>query len=334
MKKILYFGLLFSLFISACETVVEVDIPRESPKIVVNSFIQPGNPVRVLLSQSQFVLSNRSLRNLPGAAVRLLEDGSPVATLEELELENDGTVVIDDLSQTVYFTDFTPTVGREYTIQVDKAGFDPVEATTFIKSAVPIQDLQYDTTVYEYSYFDGNTTIIQKQINLSDVQLSITDPGAENNYYEITVAQYVTQYRGAYNEEDGTYTITDTVTVLAPMYLNSDDPIVNEGDFFTGDDRYYGSSLIFPDEIFNGKSYTVRFNVETYSYSEEPVKEYIVFLRSLDEAQYLYIRSTDLQSDTEGNPFAEPVPVYNNIENGYGIFASSSSDTVNILLEE
>ncbi len=334
MRSLLYI-LIIALGISACETVVEVDIPIENPKIVVNAFIQPSSAVSVYLSKSKSVLSNARLSGVSGATITLLENGQSVAVLEEIKIEDtyDPYGPRYDEQQTLYISDFQPSIANEYTIQIDKAGFDPVEATTFIGPPVPIQDIQYDTTVNEYSYYDGDSLITEKQINLSEVRLSIADPGGESNYYEIMVEQYTTQYIIEYNPEDESYIITDTITYLAPVYLTSDDPVVNEGDFFSGDDRYYGSSLLFPDEIFNGKTYTVRFNVESYSYSQEPVKEYIISLRSLSEAQYFYLRSTDLQNETEGNPFAEPVPVYNNIENGYGIFAGFSSDKVRIMLE-
>ncbi|MFP4340863.1 MAG: DUF4249 family protein [Cyclobacteriaceae bacterium] len=49
---------------------------------------------------------------------------------------------------------------------------------------------------------------------------------------------------------------------------------------------------------------------------------------------YLCFQSTGLQLDTDGNPFAEPVPVYNNIMGGYGIFAGFSQDFTTILLDE
>ena len=41
-------------------------------------------------------------------------------------------------------------------------------------------------------------------------------------------------------------------------------------------------------------------------------------------------RSIDLQSYNDGSPFSEPVPIFNNIENGYGIFGSYASSYIEI----
>ncbi len=51
-------------------------------------------------------------------------------------------------------------------------------------------------------------------------------------------------------------------------------------------------------------------------------------LRTLSSDQYHYLRTLQLQEFNEGDSFSEVVPVYNNIENGFGIFAGYSSDSV------
>ncbi|MGB3076314.1 MAG: DUF4249 family protein [Chitinophagales bacterium] len=48
----------------------------------------------------------------------------------------------------------------------------------------------------------------------------------------------------------------------------------------------------------------------------------MVELTSTDRSTFLYNESLRIQNNTEGNPFAEPAPVFNNIEMGYGIFGS------------
>ncbi len=53
----------------------------------------------------------------------------------------------------------------------------------------------------------------------------------------------------------------------------------------------------------------------------------------MDENRYLYLRTKDVQYANDGNPFAEPINVYSNITNGYGIFGSYSVATYTIILE-
>ena len=58
-----------------------------------------------------------------------------------------------------------------------------------------------------------------------------------------------------------------------------------------------------------------------------------VILSTVSEGQYRYTRSVDLQYENDGNPFAEPVQVYTNVENGFGIMAGSSASQVVVDLE-
>ncbi|WP_421873166.1 DUF4249 family protein [Marinoscillum sp.] len=49
-------------------------------------------------------------------------------------------------------------------------------------------------------------------------------------------------------------------------------------------------------------------------------------MRHCSEAYYAYFKSLENQVNSRENPFSEPILVYNNIENGLGIFASHSSN--------
>ncbi|MEM9832571.1 MAG: DUF4249 domain-containing protein [Bacteroidota bacterium] len=311
---------------SSCETVVDVDVPREAPRLVVNSFIGVDAPVAATISQSKFVLSNERLREVSGAEVTLLEDDQIVATLEE-------TIPDSDIITTppgFYTTEFVPSAGREYTIRVSKSGFESVEATAFIPPPIPIANLRYDTITAIYEEFDdstGNFTTVQRP-SLNQVWLGIDDPGDEENFYEVLVQRYSTSYNFE-QDDDGNFIITDTFRILVPVPLVSDDPVVDDNDdFFEGDNEVITSGVfLFSDEIFNGRLYTFNFRAgQTFGFGQEEESEYFITLRTLSEAQYRYLLSVGLQEETEGNPFAEPVPVFNNIQGGYGIFVGYSAD--------
>ena len=47
----------------------------------------------------------------------------------------------------------------------------------------------------------------------------------------------------------------------------------------------------------------------------------------ISETYYEYLKTARLHDETRENPFAEPLNVYGNVENGYGIFAGYSSRT-------
>ncbi len=60
-------------------------------------------------------------------------------------------------------------------------------------------------------------------------------------------------------------------------------------------------------------------------YSEiKTLSDIHVYLINADEATYKYMVSSSLQRMTGFIPFAEPVMVYSNVPNGYGIIGSYS----------
>ena len=327
----LFWLVLFGL--GACETVVDVDVPREAPRLVVNSFIGVDAPVAVVVSQSKFVLSNEPLQVVSGAEVVLLEDEQVVATLAETH-PNDNTI---NAASGFYATDFVPSAGRSYTLRVSKSGFESVEATALIAPPISIANLRYDTITITYEQFDDNTgnfTTVQEP-SLNQVWLGIDDPSDEENFYQVLVQRYTISYNFE-QDDDGNFVITDTFRILSPIPLVSDDPLVDDNDDFFGDDDGFSVNgiFMFSDEIFNGRLYTFNFSVDqTFGFGQEQESEYFITLRTLSEAQYRYMLSADLQQETEGNPFAEPVPVFNNVQGGYGIFVGYSADVDTVLVE-
>jgi len=326
MKKFLPIVYFCSLALLSCETTVDVDIPRNNNRLVVNAILEADSSVRVNLSQSRFSLDNDPIKPIEGAEVTLFEDGQAVAQLEETDAEING-------EQGWYISSFTPRAGRRYSIQAAKGGFQTVEAETFIADPVGISDLQYDFLLLDQVVIIDGVPDTFRQKELQNVSFLIDDPAGEDNYYEVIMYQEATQYLREFNGMEPV--IYDTVHRLLETYLSSDDPLFTDNDLLDSDGYFYGSSLIFSDETFNGRNYRIEFQYQGSSgFSEDGSLKYMVFLRSLNREQYLYTRSLQLQRETEGNPFAEPVPVFNNVVGGYGIFTGFSQHAETIVLEE
>lgn len=324
----IFVWIIFLWGIAACETVVEVDIPRESSKLVVNSVIGTDQSVLAQVSLSKSALDNSNLSYVKGAEVVLLEEGTVVATLEE---------DANSAGNGLYTSPFLPMAGKNYTLQVSKSGYEPVEASTHIPSPIPIQGVSYDTTIYTSSYQNGDSVTVSRVVDIDEIRLTFNDPPGEKNYYEITALQYYTEYVYQYDEEgyvlyDSSYNpiVIDSLPRFSNLYLSSDDPVLSGGDdFLEGSSSFYGDSFTFSDDFINGKSYTFQFQPDGGYFNSQPDENrYVIVLRTINEEQYLYFSSVELQNETSGNPFAEPAQVYNNIENGFGIFVGYSSDQV------
>jgi hypothetical protein len=117
--------------------------------------------------------------------------------------------------------------------------------------------------------------------------------------------------------------------------IESDDPVFASNE--NADEMLFGSSnsgyTLFTDDIFNGKTYDLKFNLNddiTYYFQEMNTNHlgfYVITveLQSLSQDVYYYMKSLSLSNANSGGLFMEPVPIYNNIDNGLGIFGGCSA---------
>ena len=309
---------LSALVVGACETVIDVDLPVEPTRLVVNSFISPDSTVGVRISKSKYVLDRaQSFILVNNAQVTLLEDGQEVS---QLTTEGEGW----------YTSSFRPQAGRRYTLQASAEGLETVEASSTIMPAIAIQNVTVDSILTESGYScinDDCEPIYSKDYR---IQLQLSDPGDQENFYEI-LGHVIVKDSFPIFDDLGNIERYETFIRRYRTSFATSDPVVNDAGFSIDDDSFYGSSLLFTDEIFSGKDYTIDFTTDDYFGGE--ITNLTITLRTLSEDQYQYLRTRLLQEYNEGDPFSEVVPVYNNIQNGFGIFAGYSADSVVVKVE-
>ncbi len=186
---------------------------------------------------------------------------------------------------------FTPDIVHK--VVVTAPGFETVFAEQILPSIVPISKLQY----FKQSFLDESGD------KNDEVWVTINDPEGQTNYYALEI----------YHDREAWFRSGDTIVHrydTTQSYVSSIDPIVS------GD-----RTLLFSDETFNGKEKTVR-----VYYHHEEYTQVAAVLRSITREYYLFLKSFDAYLATEDNPFAEPVEVFSNVENGFGIFGLSVQD--------
>ena len=146
--------------------------------------------------------------------------------------------------------------------------------------------------------------------------IKLIDPAAEDNYYELYLFSIDTFYWDSLDSSK--YDLTTHME-----YLYSEDPSVD------GSNNNLGS-ILFTDHLFNGESHEMTFDIYIYTYSYLSSKKFYAILRTHSKDSYLYEKSSSLYMSSSDDFFSEPVQVYNNIENGYGIFGGyvTSKDSV------
>ena len=297
----------------SCETVIDLDIPPEPTRLVVNSLITPDSTITVHVSKSKSVLDQASSFILVNdARVTLYEDEQEVA-----QLNNSG--------EGRYLADFLPSTGRQYAIRVTAEGLPSVEARSTIGTPVAIEDVSVSKIRVETGSSCINNDCQPTYSDEYQLGLRLSDPPSQVNYYEI-VAYAVVQDSFPNYDDLGNFIGYDSARRNVQVFLETDDPVVETPYSDLEGGGFYGESLLLSDESFSGQSYTVSF--ETNTFFGEGIKELTLQLRTLSEEQFQYQRTRRLQDYNANDPFSEVVPVYTNVENGFGIFAGYSSDSV------
>ena len=180
---------------------------------------------------------------------------------------------------------------------------------------------------------------------LLNMNLEIRDNKNEENFYKLSVYKYrglelELKRKGGYYGEYGSYgynyfkdldSIIPTDTIVHEMeyneYVFSNDPVLN----LYGNTDILGTDAstvdFFTDELLNREVYDLSFWGQTwrsiyYEYGE--YLEVVAAVETLSKDFFLFSRSLEQQDWVQDNPFAEPVPVYSNVEGGLGIFGSAA----------
>jgi len=288
---------------ATCEKPVELGLPLPDPKLVVVSNFTTGEAMRVRVSRSRSILDDSPEDYIADAVVELFNEDDQF--IEQLNL------VIPQINRvspyyTTQGTAFVP--GETYKLKVSAAGFEPVTSNSAIPPRIQIQQFSVSGLTSGPGSQPGSVRYDYQ------VSLSFSDPGAQTNYYHLNFFQEVQDI------------------IVEQSYLQ---PVVFSP--FTDNNyllAYFAGGVLIEDEPFNGQtiSYTFPMSIEIYP-SYQLLGKIYVELRTTSEEYYLFHNSLSRQQTNNSGTNGEPIFIYNNIENGHGIFAgySFSLDSLNVI---
>jgi len=299
MKKAPLFLLLLSLILG-CETTIDIEIPLEPASLVVNSTLVDGEFIKVNVSESQHILDGKKFKFVLGASVEIYENGELIEVLP------------DSLEGNYISNKFKAKKGGLYNVIVSKNGFETASSQVLMPfDTAEILSVKLDTIII--NEFDYSSSYLRFSIE-------IKDDGKIDNFYKVSV--FRGEYYERYNYDVDPPVLIDTAYSYQQQYIQSRDPSLEEF-------QSYGESILFNDELFNGGTYKMNVLLPTWidpdhsgSGDYDDGIDYFIELSSTSESYYLHELSFELQYWTSDNPFAQPVTVYNNIENGFGIFGA------------
>lgn len=290
---------LVGTMVLSCETVIDVDLPLHELAITLNGTIRPDSTLQVTLTEDRFILDNNyEFKPISGATVQLFTGSKMIGKLEE------------KAGSGIYRLDFFPKPGVGYMITAVKEGLDKVEASDIIptlQANASIQSVEKKTNEFSGEVYH--------------LVYTLDDPVGKD-YYEVRLYKLDDQY-DYYSDEDTSY------TYKIGKYLRQ----INYTEVGAQLNEYesYRSNFLFSDELFNGrkKESKIEFHDNrNYYYSDEPEESkegdtthLFLEVRHVSESYFKYTTTRQLHMEVSGNVFAEPAPVYNNVMNGFGIFA-------------
>lgn len=285
------------IFIVSCETFLELELPDNEPRLVINALLEPSSPIFVHVTSSNSILEEDEFEIIPDAMVTVTDEEGRIHSLQFIKpnewAPNYG-----------YYTSeaFDPTPGSTYLVETSKSGFETAssQATIPLKPQIKSfsfrdlprdqpRDIYYPSTEVEFT-------------------LVFDDPAGEN-FYEIEL-----YYEGSGEVKDYEGNPYET-TYKQFAYLYSKNPAYEQ-------DYRNAPGIIINDRLFDQQEASINFQTHLPASSQLKLK---VYLREITKEAYRYDMSYSLQRSNQGDPLSQPVQVFSNINNGFGILGARNS---------
>jgi hypothetical protein len=295
MRKILVF-LFISVGIIACTTVVDFDIPLDEPKIVTNGLFSPDSLWQFQVTSSKNILDvtpGSFFQSVSNATITVYDqNGEPIETI---------TGSADKNFVYSYKGKTKPMADQLYSIEVAINNQSLLLSSGKAPMPIPITSVVADSSAFAS---DGKVKM----------KITFKDPVTEKNFYTVKIV------------EDAQFIFNnDTLSLTQELYYD----VVEQSLNVNGT----GLEQLINDNFFNGKEHTFDLKIypRSHSFGTQILEQHVrVFLLNVSEEYYKYFTTKSLQEYTNGDPFAQPVQVFNNIEGGLGIFAGYSQSVVEL----
>lgn len=294
-RAIAYF--LSLVVLSSCEQFLEVELPGQEPRLVLNALLEPTDTLKVYLTKSKGILEPRDFDQfdvVSDANVFLkTQDGQqlPMAFLDRSRPFEPNAFY--------YVSGHQFQEDQTYEIIAEHSLYPSIRTAQKLPTDIPIKSIDL-VNLGPRSDFEGE--------NEFQVTVTFDDPSGKN-FYEISGFSLGSQI--VVSEGDTTY-----------FFYQSDlypDPVnpAYEKDYLMRD------VLLFNDVLLNGIDSQIVFRTHIRS---DVDMELTIRFSHVSESYYRYQDTADLQRYNSGDFLSQPVLVFNNVTNGFGIFKSRNTD--------
>lgn len=332
------------VLLSACTKPLKFKGEYVDPQLVVNCIAIPGEPIKAVVYKSDFVFDTITDYEMPdGTQAFLYVNGESKGEMQHCT----DTVYAhygEYYSVTHHFThDYIPQINDVIKINVTAPGFDEIEGSSEALPNEPIGSYEdaritkWDTTTargYRVPVPDSDSTItvwLKEYRKHLTVTIEITDPNP--GVLDLYCLEASMRTEGDWTYPDGRE-YYDQPAELNQVYFN--DPIIGtstvelEDQFGVDVGLTNRSRSTFNDATFDGGSYRMEIPMvtETLFKANDSINAFVeIKLRHLTEGAYNYY-STITSGNSLSQYYSEPVSVYSNVKNGFGLVAGSNDKVI------
>ncbi len=313
MKYKFVFLSILMLCLLACETALELN--GLGDRIVVNAFVEENKPLQVQVQRSINSIGNVRSEDLKRADVSIYEEG-----IFKTKLKYETTTE----PNYGFFNsgNFLSEVGKEYTIKVIDESLGEVQAKTIVPKTASLSNVSFKEVPWgieeEFIEPDDLSTNFKMEFTLS-----LSESGTEKDYYHLKM--FIPVYE-SFNQTTRFYGYSPVEIV--PENLSDSQLYMENGLLFTSDNfeeaserKVKGIAKTFK-KLKRGYVIT-EFSNAHYNLSLD-TSEIIIKLETLSKESYEYYKSYNFYIRNYDDAFTQPTLIYNNVENGLGLFGGRS----------
>jgi hypothetical protein len=303
--------LIVALSAGGCTKFIDFEGEGRPSRLVVNGLMQADSVFTVELSNSLGYIDTGQIQLLENGLVAVHdEDGNIV---DSLQYQGEGRYRSTAVAQS----------GERYTIRAIAGSFPEAHASDLVPEAIPI--FSWDTLTVP----GPGSEFGEQSLNIF---FNIQDPSTQENFYLLELYSVQDYVINPIFDLDGTFLGYDTIYIDDPSsfqycLVTSDPVLMSENDVFAGEVSLFSCSLLFSDRLFNGQNRQFAVRIESFFAASSMELR----LTSLSPDYYRYSRTLQRYDYVEGDPFAEPVQVFSNMQgNALGIWGGASISVVKI----
>jgi len=282
----------------SCEQFLEVDLPGQEPRLVLNALLEPSDTLKVFLTKSKGVLEgtlfNEEFDLVAGAEVSLKDQDGQIFPMEYIDRSTRFK------PNAFYYLSGHQFLGdHNYELVAEKEGLPTISSTQKLPKQIQIKSIDM-INLGPGDEHGGDDDF--------EVTVKFEDPSGRN-FYEISGGIFG---RNIFISEGD----TSLFFFSSDLYPEPVNPVYKK-------DYLMRSVLLFNDILLNGSESEIVFRT---SIRKNMDMEVTIRLAHVSESYYRFYDTADLQQANRGDFLSQPVLVFNNVTNGLGIFKSKNTD--------